>query len=226
MKVSALKCALTLKFLMQNCKMELLLIPRLLNVLDFIPQRLMYVHVTIQSRVTEKNKPLSETEMVSVLCFSLIASEEGEIIDYSFYHEEHVFMCILIINVMHNWVHHIERKGEGVMSLKPYDVLRPHLQTEVSPGICTPPGCSVDTVPVGSPGPSKVLLSSSVFSGVGSRWPQMKERPELWVVSAHSEHHLLSWLLTVSISLLALKVHTPAECVSFQICMCINLIFS
>ena len=117
--------------------------------------------------------------------FSLIASEEGEILDYSFYHKEHLFTCILIIYVMHNQVHRIERKGEGVMSLNPYSGLHPLLQTEVSPGFCMPPGCSVDTVP------TKVLLSSSVFSRVGSTWPQMKERPELWVVSAHSEHLLL-----------------------------------
>ena len=36
----------------------------------------------------------------------------------------------------------------------------------------------------------------------------------------------VSWLLTVSVSLLALKVHTSAERVSFQAYMYINLIFS
>lgn len=42
-----------------------------------------------------KETPFSEAEIVSVMF--LIASEEGEIIDYSFYNEEHLFVCIFII---------------------------------------------------------------------------------------------------------------------------------
>lgn len=147
-----------------------------------------YVRTCDNMELSNWKNPLSETGLVSVLCFSLIGSEEGEIIDYSFYPEERVFICILIIYVMHNQVHRIEGKGEGGMSLNPYSVLPPPRQTGLSPGICISPGCAVDTVPVGSPGPIKDLLSSSGFSGVGSTWPWMKERPELWVVSTHPEH--------------------------------------
>lgn len=53
-----------------------------------------------------KRTHLGETETVSVLAFSFRSSEiKRKITDSSFYHEEQVFMCLLIIYGMDNQAH-------------------------------------------------------------------------------------------------------------------------
>lgn len=66
-------------------------------------------------------------------------------------------MCISHFSIG-KWVHHTEEKGkgdEGVIAPAACSVLHPihnTTQTEVSSGICMPPGCGVDAVPKGCTG--------------------------------------------------------------------------
>lgn len=62
--------------------------------------------------MSEKKKiHLGEPETVSVLGFSFRSSEiKGRIIDSSFYREEQVFMCLLIIYGMENRAHPLRGK--------------------------------------------------------------------------------------------------------------------
>lgn len=71
-----------------------------------------YASACDNTELSNGKKPLSEREMVSVLCFSPVACEEGEIIDCSFYHKECVCMCILVISVTHNQCISLKEKAK------------------------------------------------------------------------------------------------------------------
>lgn len=146
--------------------------------------------------------------MVSVLCFSPVVCEEGEIIDSSFYHKECVFVRILIISVMHNQVHLTESKGEGVVLLNTSRALHPVHRLKFHRALAFLQVAEWTQCPWVPRDPPK-SFSAALFAAAGAA---QGHRGETGAVGGQCSLHTstaASWLLVVSVSLLALKSALP-----------------
>lgn len=182
-----------------------------------------YASACDNTELSNGKKPLSEREMVSVLCFSPVACEEGEIIDCSFYHKECVCMCILVISVTHNQCISLKEKAKEWCLRTPPG---PHMPptdwsfTRLWHASRLQNGRSAPGFHRTHQSPSRQLCLQ--------RWGQHRATKERRAVGGHcllQTSTAASWLLVVSVFSTCSKVSASAERVSSQSYVCINWMF-